>query len=219
MRDGGEWLEARANAPGLLDGLPIEWGDPADDATRFDGIFSLVVDGSGGRTRRLPSLYHANAQLFAHRDVDAVRARLVRTVDTVLAAGEQPSYLVTACRVGERHGLYARDIFNRDPFRLRAARAGLVLADDSYVHLKPDGRFETIGWAPFHPEFVVVNEVRAPDGVTNRNRGAFLAFLFGILRVGDMGVVELHHLVRTIKTAEVVTTDDPEELVATLSAR
>ncbi len=215
MKDGDAWLEARCTAPGLLADLPLPWGEPADGETRHEGIFSLVVDEPAARTRKLPSLYHGNAHLFAHRDIHEVRARLLRTVTAVLEADERPSYLVAACSAGNRFGLYARDIFNRDPFRLRAARAGLVLADEPYVQMTDDGAFECEGWPPFHPEFVVVKTLRGRDG-SNVNRGAFLTFLFGILRVGDMGAMELHHLVRTIKAAEVVARDDPEELVAAL---
>jgi hypothetical protein len=215
MKDGDAWLEARSTASGLLADLPLPWGEPRDGDARHEAIFSLVVDAPGGKTRRLPGLYHGNAHLFAHRDVGEVQARLVRTARAVLEADERPSYLVTACRAGERLGLYARDAFNRDPFRLRAARAGLVLADEPYVQMTDDGAFECEGWPPFRPEFVVVNDVRRRDG-SQLNRGAFLTFLFGILRVGDIGALEMHHLVRTIKTAEVVARDDPVELVAAL---
>jgi hypothetical protein len=147
-----------------------------------------------------------------------VKSRLVRTITAVLEADVQPAYLVTACRAGDRYGLYARDVFNRDPFRLGAIRAGLELADEPYVLMTDEGAFDCEGWPRFFPEFVVVKHVRkADDPAGNLNRGAFLAFLFGILRVGDVGAVELHHLAKTIKRAEVVTADDPAELVETLA--
>lgn len=165
-------------------------------------------------------MYHANAQIFADRDVDKARSRLVRTIDAVLNAKEQPSYLVTACRVDGRRGLWARDVYNRESFRLRAVRAGLELSHDPYVRMTPEGAFECEGWEPFRPEFVVVKSLRGPRGreAENVNKGAFLTFLFGILRVGDMGMVELHHLVSAIKDADVVAEDDPVDLVAQLRA-
>jgi hypothetical protein len=218
VKDREEWLEARCTSPGLLADLPVPWETPPPDATLREGIFSLVVEDDTGRTRQLPSLYHGNAHIFAHRDVDEVRARLVRTVQAVLEADARPSYLVTACRLGDRFGLYARDIFNRDAFRLRAARAGLVLAEEPYVAMTEDGSFTCEGWEPFRPDFIVVKSLRSAGGDANLNRGAFLTFMFGILRVGDMGAVELHHLVKTIKTAEIVADDDPAHLVETLRA-
>lgn len=178
------------------------------------------MDDPAKRTRALPSVYHANAQIFADRDVDKARSRLARTIDAVLHSREQPSYLVTACRIDGRIGLWTRDVYNREPFRMRTVRAGLELSDDPYVTMTPDGRFECEGWDPFRPEFVVVKSLRGPRGREgeNVNKGALLTFLFGILRVGDMGMVELHHLVSTIKDAEIVAEDEPEELVAVLRA-
>ena len=213
-------MEARSTRRGLLAGLPVPWGTPPEDARRYDGIFSLVVDDAGKRTRSLPSVYHANAQIFADRDVEKARARLVRTIDAVLHAKERPAYLVAACRVDGRRGLYARDVYNREAFRLRAIRAGLEIADDPYVEMTPGGEFVCEGWEPFRPQFVVAKSLRGPRGreAENVNKGAFLTFLFGILRVGDMGMVELHHLVATIKDADVVVEDDPEELVEVLRA-
>lgn len=165
-------------------------------------------------------MYHANAHLFADRDVTKAQHRLVQTIEAVLHSKERPAYLVAACRVDGRKGLYARDVFNREPFRLQAIRAGLEIADDPYVRMTPSGDFECEGWEPFRPEYVVVTSIRGPRGreAENINKGAFLTFLFGILRVGDMGMVELHHLVSTIKGAEVVDLDDPEQLVETLRA-
>lgn len=177
-----------------------------------------MVGDPAERTRALPSVYHANAQLYADRDVTKAQRRLVQTIEAVLHAKEQPAYLVAACRVGDRKGLYARDAYNRATFRLRALRAGLEIADDPYVRMTPSGEFECEGWEPFRPEFVVVTSIRGPRGreAENINKGAFLTFLFGILRVGDMGMVELHHLVSTIKNAEVVDEDDPARLVEVL---
>lgn len=163
-------------------------------------------------------MYHGNAQLYADRDVDKVRARLVRTIDAVLRSQEQPSYLITACRVDGRPGLFARDVYNRAPFRIRVARAGLELSDDTYVRMTPAGEFECDGWEPFRPEYIVVKNLPGPRGREheNVNKGALLAFLFGILRVGDFGVTELHHVVSAIKGAEVVDEEDPERLVEVL---
>lgn len=165
-------------------------------------------------------MYHGNAQLYADRDVDRVRSRLVRTIDAVLHAEERPAYLAAACRVDGRTGLFARDVYNRAPFRMRAIRAGLELSDDTYIRMTPDGEFEAEGWAPFRPEFIVAKNLPGPRGREheNVNKGALLAFLFGVLRVGDMGMKELHHVVSTIKDAEIVDEEDPVQLVARLRA-
>jgi hypothetical protein len=87
--------------------------------------------------------------------------------------------------------------------------------------MTPSGEFAAEGWEPFTPEFIVAQSIRGPRGreAENVNKGAFLTFLFGILRVGDMGMVELHHLVSTIKSTEVVVEDDdPVALVEALRA-
>lgn len=213
-------MEARSTQPGLLEDLPVPWDTPPDDASVYEGIFSLLVDDPGKKTRALPTMYHGNAQIYADRDVDKVRARLARTIDAVIHAKERPAYLITACRAGERLGLFARDLYNREPYRLRAERAGLELADDSYVRMTPSGEFECEGWEPFRPEYIVVKKVRGPRGREheNINKGAMLTFVFGILRVGDVGMMELHHLTETIRNAEVVIEDDPVRLVERLSA-
>ena len=179
-----------------------------------------MVDDPDKKTRALPTMYHGNAQLYADRDVDRVRERLVRTIDAVLQAQERPAYLTAACRVDGRTGLFARDVYNRAPFRLRAARAGLELSDDTYVRMTPSGEFVCEGWDPFRPEFIVVKNLPGPRGREheNVNKGALLTFLFGILRVGDMGMTELHQIVSTIKNADVVAEDDPELLVERLRA-
>jgi hypothetical protein len=160
----------------------------------------------------LPSLYHGNAQIFASRDVTDVQERLVATVRAVLDSADRAWYLATACRVSDRFGLYARDVFNRDTFRLRAVRAGLVLAEASHVRMTDEGHFACEGWPVFHPDFVVVNPRPGP-GADNLNRGASLAFLFGILRLGDMTPLELRHISTLVKTAQIVAVDDPDELV------
>ncbi|HEX2195809.1 MAG TPA: hypothetical protein VHJ76_02690 [Actinomycetota bacterium] len=165
-----------------------------------------MVDDPGKKTRALPTMYHGNAQLYADRDVDKVRARLVRTIDAVLHAKERPAYLASACRIDDAYGLYAHGVYNREPYRLRAVRAGLEVSDDPYVELTPSGEFASDGWGPFRPEFIVVSRVRGPRGREheNVNKGGLLAFNFGILRVGDVGMVELHHLISIIKGARVV---------------
>ena len=165
-------------------------------------------------------MFHGNAQLYADRDVDKVRSRLALTIDAVLHAKERPAYLISACRVAGRPGLFARAIFNREPYRLRAERAGLELAEDPYVRMTPAGEFECEGWGPFRPEYIVVNKIPGPRGREheNVNRGAMLTFVFGILRVGDVGMVELHHLTSTIRSAEIVIEDDPVRLVERLRA-
>jgi len=201
----------------VLTGLPLPWGSPGDDDVRHSGIFSVVVDDPTKRVRQLPSLYHGNAQIYATRDISEIRPRLVATVTAVLESSKRARYLASACRVGDRYGIYARDVCNRDPFRLHVSRAGLVLSDEPHVRMTDDGRFTSEGWPAFHPDFIVVNPRRAPDA-RNLNDGASLTFLFGILRVGALVPSELRHLARTIRTAEVVAADDPVELVKRLEA-
>jgi hypothetical protein len=122
---------------------------------------------------------------------------------------------MTACRVGGRIGLYAHDICNRDPFRLLAQREGLVLSDEPHLRMNDHGTFETDGWPAFRPEFIVVNPVAGRDA-ENMNKGAFLTFVFGILRVGAMTPAELRAVAGLVKTTPVLAARDPGELVAAL---
>ncbi len=207
---------------GLLDDLPTPTADPPNGAVRHEGVFSLVVDDSGDRVRSLPSAYFGAAQIFADRDVAKVKQVLTRSVRVALEADKVPSYLITACRLGNKFGLYTKDIFNRSVFRRRVSRAGLDFADDPFVEMTPDGRFRCEGGDVFHPAFVLVNKLAtvgaSPSGVLahsddNVNRGGFLTFLFGILRVGTVRPDELRALGRMIPTLEVVSEADPEEAV------
>ncbi len=187
----------------------------------------MVVDDPRQRTRALPSLYHGTAQIFVDRDENRVRDQLAKTINVVLASDTVPSYLITACRVADRYGLYTKDICNRSAFRRHAARTGLVMADDPYVQMTPDGKFRCEGWDPFDPEFVIVNRL-SNLGLTarglpspsdeNHNRSGFLTFLFGILRVGALEAAELRHLTRMIRSVQVVTEDEPERAIEAVRA-
>jgi hypothetical protein len=217
VHDGSAWLEARSTAPDVLGDLPLPWGTPADDDERHAAIFSVVVDDPSKRVRELPSLYHGNAQIYASRDIADVRQKLAATVSAVLESSSRAWYLASACRVGNRFGLYARDVCNRDPFRMRTARAGLVISDDPHVRMTDDGSFTCEGWPSFQPTFIVVNPRRDAEA-RNLNEGASLTFLFGILRLGAMTAPELRHVVQMVKTADIVDADDPDDVVERLEA-
>ena len=202
----------------MLDGVGAPWATPPDDAVLYPGIFSLVVDDAGAKTRRLPSVYHSYAQIFAHRDLGLVLTRLESLIGRVLDADARASYLITACRVGDTYGLYARDVFNRNSFRIAARRAGLELADEPHVEMVPDGSFKCDTWGEFQPRFVVVSDVTSIAGTPDGNRGAQLTFLFGILRVGDMTAFALRRVSELVRSERVLSEPDPGLLVESIKA-
>jgi hypothetical protein len=209
----------RSNVEGTLEDLDVPMGEPPDGAPRHYGTFSLVIDDSSSRIRALPSAYLGPAQIFADREVRKTKKMLTRSIGAVLTAQKTPVYLITACRIGDKIGLYTKDIFNRSVFRRRATRLGLEFAPDPFVQMTEGGHFRAEGLNEFRPDFILVNRLAtvgaSPSGVValsddNVNRGGFLTFLFGILRIGTVGVRELGTLARTIQQVPIVSEATPE---------
>jgi hypothetical protein len=137
--------------------------------------------------RQLPGVYLSRAQIYADRDPAALGARLVTLVDAVVNAPAAPTYLITACRVGDRHGLYMRDVFTRSLYRTKLRRRGLALASDPIVRQVGPIEFESKEWGRFEPSFAITSDFvnDKPEALADTPPG-LLAFTLATYHLGPM---------------------------------
>ncbi len=210
----------RSTASGVLAPLGYRATKPPRDADVHERVFSFVLDEGDGKTRALPMLYHGPAQIHADRHLEGLGQRLNRALEAIAAVQDDESvYMINACRIGDRYGLYARDIFNRASFRVHMSRLGVEFADDPYVRLLPSGRFDCRDWGEFDPEFMVAGGPypQDPEEVENR-RGGLAPFMFGVLRLGRITAPELKHLSSFVRRAQVLSSQSPHAIVEQLAA-
>jgi hypothetical protein len=216
----GSWLEIRSTADDVLAPLGYRAKRPPRGAESHDRVFNFVIAEGEGKTRSLPMLYHGPAQVFADRKVENLGLRLNRALEAIAAVQDGDAvYMTNACRIGDRHGLYARDVFNRASFRVHMSRLGAEFAGDPYVRLLPSGRFDCEDWGEFEPEFMVAAGPypRDPESVEDRG-GAMAPFMFGVLRMGRITAPELKHLAGFVRRAHVLSSQSPRAIVEHLAA-
>jgi hypothetical protein len=216
----GSWLEVRSTAPGVLEPLGYHVKKPPRGAETNERVFSVVVDEGDGKTRSLPMLYHGPAQIFADRHMENLGLRLNQALEAIAAVQENEAiYMINACRIGERYGLYSRDLFNRASFRVHMSRLGVEFAEDPYVRLQPSGRFDCRDWGEFDPEFMVSGGPfpQDPEEVENR-RGGLAPLMFGVLRMGRITASELKTLASFVRRSHVLSSQSPRALVEQLAA-
>lgn len=207
----------RATEPGLLGDLPGVTEPPDDGKFRHEGGFSLVTDPAGGRVKKLPSFYVNSSQTYAHRELAAVQHRLARAVDVFQSTAERSSYMLTACEVAGRKGLYGTDMFNRSVYRQQLKRLGMRFSDDPFVEYRPDGRFASEDFDPFDAEFVtLLRRSDNPPGIIETH-GALLVHQLTFYRVSDVSPEELNRLVRFAAGVDALAATDAADLVAALS--
>jgi hypothetical protein len=200
---------------GLLDPLPGLEDHPRADATHSEGVLSVVLP-SGNKVRRLPALYFGQRLIFADRDIPAVVQRLQKAVSVVLASRDRPAFSLHACEIDGRRGLYARDVFNRSPYRRRLMRLGMRFASDPYTTLTERGSFACDDWGEFSPEFMIFGyEDEDPSKVVT-TRGAMLPITAIDHRIGPVTQSQLHLLIESFRSIEAVSAKDSEALVAAL---
>ena len=206
--------------PGTLVELPA--GSPAAaDSPRYEGIFNLVanVDDRDQRKgpRRLPTLYFGKAPVFVDRSVDVVAEKLVRVAEIATVAWRQPTYLLQPCALGNRVGLYGRDLLNRSSYRSKLRRLGVEFPDDPFVTFSDDGRFKCRDWGSLEPSFVIARgSDEDPDKVLEAT-DALLAFRLATYRMGPINPSELKRLVGVCNGLESAAARNPEAVVAKLS--
>lgn len=219
MEVGDAWVEIRSTAAGVLDRLGYDTSAPPDGATAHERIFSIVIDDPDKKTRSLPSLHHGRTQVFVHRDIAALGARLNRALEVIGASSKESAYFVASCRLGDRYGLYLRDLFNRSSYRLHMSRLGVEFAGDPYTKLEPSGLFSCRDWGEFEPQFLVAGAPYPEDENDVEDRSGGLApFMFGILRVGQITAREIAVLSALVRRAPVLASLSPAAIVDRIEA-
>jgi hypothetical protein len=201
----------------MLEGLPGET-EPPEGSIHREGGFSIVADTATGRVKKLPSLYVNTTQLFASRDPSAVHRKLLRTVNAFMSSAERSVYMLTACEIEGRRGLFGSDFFNRSVYRQKLKRQGMTFSDDPFVEFHEDGTFDSEDRDRFRPEFLALpRRSDNPAGVI-RTSGALLVHRLAFYRIADVEAEELSRLVSLASTLEAMMATDPLDLAAALTA-
>ncbi|MDQ3915861.1 MAG: hypothetical protein M3323_11135 [Actinomycetota bacterium] len=206
----------RATEPGLLERVPGLPNPPEDGVHRHDGGFSLVTDPGGGRVKKLPSLYVNTTQLYADRDVHAVRAQLDRAVDAFMSSAERPTYMLTACEIGGRKGLYGTDFFNRSVYRRKLERLGMRFSGEQFTVFDGEATFHAEGIGSFRPSFVTLPRRSDNPSEVWEIRGALLVHQLTFYRIADIAPTELSSLVSLAGGLDALGATEPEDLAAAL---
>lgn len=208
----------RATEPGLLEGIDGVEEPPEDARLRNPGGLSFVTDTSGGRVKKLPSFYVNTSQLYADRDGAKVRAKLDRTISAFSTTDSRGTYMMTACEIGGRKGLYGTDFFNRSAYRQKLKRLGMRFSDDPFVVLNPDGTFQSEDFEPFDASFVTMpRRSSMPPGVLTVEGGS-LVYQLTYYRIADLDAAELSRLVALAGRIDALSATEPEDLAAALTA-
>ena len=206
----------RSTRAGVLEGVEGQPTPPRGRPLKAGG-FSVVVDDRERGPRRLPSLYVNDVQLFADRDVARVQAALRRTVDAFVRSGERATYMLTACEIGGRKGLYGTDFFNRSAYRRKLEGLGMRFSSDPFVVFGNDGTFGSQDRAPFVPEFLALGAPGDDAGGVQRVGGALLLQQLTFYRIADVAEEELRRLASLAERLDAFSAADPGNLAATLA--
>ncbi len=207
----------RATHPGSLEGVPGE-PEPPEDARQSPAGISLVVDDGDKKVRNLPCVYVNTTQVYAHRDVEVARTKLRETVDVFVRSGDTPAYMLTACEIDGRSGLYGTDFYNRSPYRLKLKRLGMRFSDHPFVFFDGDRTFRADDLGTFTPSFVAMGRNTANPPGAVETAGALLLYQLAFYRIADIGAAELSALARLLPEVDALSATEPEDLVAALRA-
>lgn len=165
---------------------------------------------NGAGARKLPVLHFGRSPLLTDRSLSRVVERLQSAVDAIVAAHDDRVYTMTPCRIGDRVGLYAKDLFERSAFRQRLARAGAEFADPAWVRLT-DAGFEG-AWGRIHPDFLVTADVGDDPTTVVSTAPGFLLFATLAHRLWTPPRDELPLLRNALAGVRTVGCDDPRAL-------
>lgn len=191
--------------PGLLHLLDAVGRPTSEDGPRYEGVVTVTGPSEGRGLRRLPGVFLSRAQIYGDRDTDTLGQRLVTLVDAVVNAPLAPTYLITACRAGDRHGLYLRDVFTRSIYRTKLRRRGLEMATDPIVRQVSEREFECDAWGSFEPSFAITSDFddANPERLASTAPG-LLAFTLATYHLGPMQPEELGLLTSAAKNLTAV---------------
>lgn len=217
---GSEWAEVRATQHQLLDRLPTLVSDPGS-GIRYEAVLSLVVPELSQGFRQLPSLYFGLGLTFTARHNETVVERAELFIGALQETPERSLYLMNACRIGNRYGLFARDQFARSAYRRKLTLAGAEFASDPFVSFE-DGHFSCADYGTFRPEFLILldahhedREDSDPTSITHLPPG-MMTFAMVNSRLGRISLKELEQLSRWSVEIPSFCSQDPRSLVAAL---
>jgi hypothetical protein len=167
--------------------------------------------------KKLPSLYVNNTQVYAARDVALVQEKLARAADAFMSSSRVSTYMLTACEIGGRRGLFGTDFFNRSIYRQKLKRLGMTFSDDLYVMMNEDGTFYAQDRDPFVPEFVTLQKTSPPRPGVTLVTGGLLVYLLSYYRIADVGPEELSRLVTLSQRVDAMRANEPADLVGALT--
>lgn len=136
----------------------------------------------------------------------------------ISGAIDRPTYLLTACRMQDRPGIYGWDIHNRSRMRRSLQRLGFELSDQPFLHLK-DGSFVSPDLGEFHPEFFIfrAQDPDDPHQVVESSHAGIL-FMAAAARMGLIPATELPQLRAALRDAQSVAAGDPAAIASALYA-
>lgn len=196
-----------------LRGEPLGDGDGEDKA---EVILSVVVDEGEERRRKLPSLFLGTTQIFAHREIGSVVARMEDVLSAFLRSEESILLAAHSCEYQGVTGLYARDLFNRAPYRRKLVRSGVSFTECPYTELKADGSCYVPDIGGFRPAFVVLGDDSAEPTEVVRTSPARVGFTLASLRLGQIKPRELNQLVALARSTPGLSAGDPSALAKEL---
>jgi hypothetical protein len=183
-------------------------------------VVTLVVDEDEGPIRKLPIVYLNRTPVFGNRNADSVIVVMQRLVKALIDSAEVPHYLLTACRIGNRFGLFGADFYNRSKIRRDLTRKGVEFAGEQFTRFSTDGWFEASEWGRFEPSFIVLrtwaDHTEDPTEVIE-TKGAELSFQVATYRLALMEPPELSALTSVLKGSPGVSAGDTDVLFAALS--
>lgn len=156
-------------------------------------------------------------QVYADRDLSSVQSKLRRATAAFRSSEKVPTYMLTACEIGGRRGLFGTDFFNRSIYRQKLKRLGMTFSDDLYVMMREDGSFYAEDRDPFMPGFVTLQKTSPPQPGVTRVTGGLLVYLLSYYRIADIDAPELARLVALARDVDALRSNDPAELAAALT--
>ena len=164
--------------------------------------------------RKLPSFYFGRALMTASRRPQDLLDSLHASIQAALEAPRKSMFVLYGCRRGNHYGLYARNLFNRDPFRRRLIELGLDFTEHPYLELTADGGFRDPGWGDFRPEFIILGGRPKENETIASFSDALSAFTVATYRLGKVTPSELSTLTKLAEDVLTIAADhDPELLV------
>ncbi|MDQ4125761.1 MAG: hypothetical protein M3134_09205 [Actinomycetota bacterium] len=146
-----------------------------------------------------------------------MQEKLRRAVGAFMSSAGTPTYMLTACEIAGRRGLYGTDFFNRSIYRQKLKRLGMTFSEDLFVMMDEDGSFYAEDRDAFEPEFVALQKTSPPQPGVTRITGGFLVYLLSYYRIADIAPPELSRLVVLSQRVDALRASEPADLADALT--